>query len=218
MLQLQTGKRLSDSQGRPSVVPIDRHRVHGHAMPEVYPRMIFLGIDPGLSGALAILSEVQVGEGAVGQVPPKWRIETVARVFDTPSCTIARNGKNRSEYLIENMRDILMHEAHGDCESFAVLEAVHSMPGQGVSSSFSFGRGLGIWEGLLVGCGIPYAKIAPQTWKKAMMPDMDKSSKDSSRLAAMRLFPQLSDKLSRKKDDGRAEALLLAEYGRRLKR
>jgi crossover junction endodeoxyribonuclease RuvC len=176
-----------------------RERLPGRGDP-----LIYLGIDPGLKGGLAFLH-------------PDFDGQRPAFVFDTPSVTVSRNGKNRSEYLIENMRDILMREGRDACESFAILESVHAMPGQGATSMFSFGRGLGIWEGLLVGCGIPYAKIAPQTWKKAMMPDMARDNKDSSRIAAMRLFPKLSEQLARKKDDGRAEALLLAEYGRRLK-
>jgi crossover junction endodeoxyribonuclease RuvC len=167
--------------------------------------MIFVGIDPGLQGAVAVIH-------------PEFDGKAPVVVFDTPSCTVTRSGKHRHEYLIENMRDILMREAHSDCETLAVIEAVHSMPGQGVSSCFSFGRGLGIWEGLLVGCGIPYQKIAPQTWKKQMMADMARDNKDSSRLAAMRLFPAMSEQLARKKDDGRAEAILLAEYARRLRK
>jgi hypothetical protein len=51
-----------------------------------------------------------------------------------------------------------------------------------------------------------------------MMADMARDNKDSSRLAAMRLFPAMSEQLARKKDDGRAEAILLAEYARRLRK
>jgi crossover junction endodeoxyribonuclease RuvC len=103
-------------------------------------------------------------------------------------------------------------------EVFAVLEAVHSMPKQGVASSFSFGRGLGIWEGILSALAVPYVKVAPQTWKKVMMADAPHDNKDASRIIASRLFPQMEGYFTRKKDHNRAEALLMAEYGRRLKR
>ena len=99
-----------------------------------------------------------------------------------------------------------------------MIEAVHSMPKQGVASSFSFGRGLGIWEGILSAYSIPYVKVSPQRWKKEMLADMPRDNKDSSRIAATRLFPNASDMLARKKDDGRAEALLMAAYAQRLQK
>lgn len=155
--------------------------------------MIYIGIDPGLRGAVAIIDGTDV------------------KLFDVPT---AETGKGtRRDYLIANMSSIVDVPAGN---VFSVIEAVHSMPKQGVASSFSFGRGLGIWEGILSAYRIPYAKVAPQTWKKAMLGDMPRDNKDSSRIAATRLFPNASDMLSRKKDDGRAEALLMAEYGRRL--
>jgi crossover junction endodeoxyribonuclease RuvC len=79
---------------------------------------------------------------------------------------------------------------------------------------FTMGRGLGTWEGVLAGLGIPYELVTPQRWKKALMDGMGKD-KDASRLQAIRLFPAIAGQLARKKDDGRADALLIAEYGRR---
>jgi Holliday junction resolvasome RuvABC endonuclease subunit len=158
--------------------------------------MIYIGIDPGLSGAVATITP----EGGIG-----------VYLYDTPTAETGKGTKR--DYLIANMANILDHMV----DPFCVIEAVHSMPKQGVASSFSFGRGLGIWEGILSAYKIPYAKVAPQTWKKAMLGDMPRDNKDSSRIAATRLFPQVSAQLSRKKDDGRAEALLMAEYGKRLK-
>ena len=76
--------------------------------------MIFIGIDPGL-------------QGAVAAIHPEFDGKAPVVVFDTPSCTVTRSGKHRHEYLIENMRDILMREAHSDCETLAVIEAVHSL-------------------------------------------------------------------------------------------
>lgn len=159
--------------------------------------MIYIGIDPGLSGAIAFITP----NGGIG-----------VYLYDTPTAETGKGTKR--DYLIANMSNFLSVLE----EPFCILEAVHSMPKQGVASSFAFGRGLGIWEGILSAYSIPYAKVAPQTWKKAMLGDMPRDNKDSSRIAATRLFPQVADQLSRKKDDGRAEALLMAEYGRRLQK
>jgi crossover junction endodeoxyribonuclease RuvC len=98
-----------------------------------------------------------------------------------------------------------------------VLESVHSMPKQGVASSFSFGQGLGMWQGIIAAFGMALEMPSPQRWKKAMLADQGKD-KDASRFKAIQLFPSLTSQLSRKKDDGRAEALLLGEYGRRLRK
>jgi crossover junction endodeoxyribonuclease RuvC len=159
--------------------------------------MIYIGIDPGLGGAVAIIDGTNV------------------KLFDVPTALTGKGTKR--DYLIANMAILLKYPSVYH-QSFCVLEAVHSMPKQGVASSFSFGRGLGIWEGILSAYDIPYAKVAPQTWKKAMLGDMPRDNKDSSRIAATRLFPNASDMLARKKDDGRAEALLMAEYGRRIQK
>ena len=94
------------------------------------------------------------------------------------------------------------------------LEKVHSMPGQGVRSMFSMGEGYGIWKGIITALGYPLHLITPQEWKKEMMGGMGKE-KDASRLKAMQLFPKIADQLQLKKDHGKADALLIAEYLRR---
>ena len=88
------------------------------------------------------------------------------------------------------------------------------MPEQGVTSTFSMGHGLGLWEGILSALGVPYQMVTPQAWKKAMMAGQEKE-KDASRQVAMRLFPSTIPKLSLKKHHGRSDALLIAEYLRR---
>ena len=99
----------------------------------------------------------------------------------------------------------------------AVIEKVSSMPGQGVSSTFKFGINFGQWIGRLEALGIPFSFVTPQKWKKAMFDSMSKGDvKDMSRNRALRLFPEMAASLKRKKDHGRAEALLLAEYARRI--
>ena len=78
---------------------------------------------------------------------------------------------------------------------------------------FSFGRGLGLWEGLIVAMRLRYQLVAPQRWQKTMLDGMSKG-KGASLAVAKRLFPSVE--LSRVKDHGRADALLLAEFGRRM--
>ena len=101
------------------------------------------------------------------------------------------------------------------------IEKQQSMPGQGVSSTFSTGYGFGLWIGILAALGISYTVVRPQTWKREMLRDMagdtmsTGNGKAAARLRAMQLFPSASDQLTRVKDHGRADALLIAEYHRR---
>ncbi len=155
--------------------------------------MIFIGIDPGFTGAVAVVDN----DG------------NLIAVSDTPVLTV-QGKKTKQEYNIPAMHQILAE--HAEQGIHAALEQVSSRPGEGVVSSFRFGRGLGLWEALLVACRIPFDRITPQCWKKSMMAGRPKK-KDASRLRAMELFPQADLRL--KKHHGRADALLMAEYLRR---
>lgn len=84
------------------------------------------------------------------------------------------------------------------------------MPGQGVSSMFAFGRAVGVLEGALGAHKIPYSRIPPQEWQRGMRV---RGGKDGARERAMALFPAKAGDFARKKDDGRADAALLAAYG-----
>ena len=92
------------------------------------------------------------------------------------------------------------------------LEAVNSF-GMGRQSAFNFGQGVGVIKGVLATLRIPYTLISPAKWKKFYGLSRDK---DASRLLATRLFPASAEHFERKKDDGRAEALLIAKYGSEL--
>ena len=91
------------------------------------------------------------------------------------------------------------------------IETVNSF-GMGRQSAFNFGQGVGVIKGVLGALAIPYSGITPAKWKKEFSLNRDK---DASRLAAIRLFPDSAGKFTRKKDDGRAEAALIALWGRR---
>lgn len=152
--------------------------------------MIILGIDPGLSGALAFYDTV----------------EQSVEVIDMPVMELVRNGKKKREVSAQS----LANHIAGRKISGAFLERVNAMTGQGVTSVFSFGRSLGIVEGILAAYDIPTTLVTPQAWQKAVN---QRAGKDGSRERAMQLFPAQVDLFQRKKDDGRSDASLIAYYG-----
>ena len=92
----------------------------------------------------------------------------------------------------------------------AIVEKVGAMPGQGVSSMFSFGRSVGIIEGVLAAKQIPVTFVTPQSWQKQ---SGAAKGKDGSRQRVMELFPREAHLFARVKDDGRADAVLIALAG-----
>ncbi len=152
--------------------------------------MIFVGIDPGLSGAVGIITE---NAGLV--------------VFDTPVVA----AKKGHEYIVPAMSGLLVGCGHN---VRAALETAIAMPRQSSATTLKQGRGVGIWEGILAALGIPYELVAPRTWKSSIGLPVG-AEKGESRALAARLFPASADYFARVKDDGRAEAALLAEWGRR---
>lgn len=110
---------------------------------------------------------------------------------------------------------IMLCEEFKDMDVICYLENVHAMPKQGVSSTFNFGMNFGFIQGVLKAYAIPYELVTPQKWKKEFSCTSDKNT---SIEVCKRLFPNVSLKATErcKKDhDGMAEALLIAEYGRR---
>jgi crossover junction endodeoxyribonuclease RuvC len=159
--------------------------------------MIYVGIDPGLSGAIAIINQDK----------------NIIHLIDTPvMATTKKGGKTKNDYLPYEMTVILK----GLDSPHVFIESVHAMPGQGSTSMFRFGFGCGLWEGIIAALALPLTKVTPQAWKKELMAGM--KDKDAARIRAQELFPQCVEQLFRKKDCGRADALLIAEYGRRLTR
>jgi crossover junction endodeoxyribonuclease RuvC len=102
-----------------------------------------------------------------------------------------------------DIRDLLEEFAEG---SFATIERVHSMPRQGVTSMFTFGKGTGILLGILWGLRIPFAEVTPQRWQKTMN-CQTRGDKNVSKARAQALFPEL------KITHATADALLIATYG-----
>lgn len=93
--------------------------------------------------------------------------------------------------------------------SAAFVESVGARPGQGVVSMFTFGQSFGTALGVLAALKVPTHLIRPQAWKKYFGLSSDK---EQSRALAIRLWP-VSESFRRRRDEGRAEAALLARYG-----
>lgn len=158
--------------------------------------MIYLGIDPGLDGGLAILSD-----------------EGQAAVYKTPVI----GGK---DYDIQGMKDLLGKPPKN---ALALIENQISMPGQGLTSTLQTGKGFGIWLGLLAALNVPYQVISARSWQVKLFTGLkgNLDTKAKSEIIAKRLFPRVDfrkSERSRVANDGLTDAILIAEYGRRIHR
>lgn len=91
-----------------------------------------------------------------------------------------------------------------------ILEHVTGAPNNGGSRAFTFGRGVGLIEMACCVFHLPVRRVTPQVWKRAMRVTKDK---ETSLARARELFPHSAGYFARKKDDGRAEAALIARWG-----
>lgn len=167
---------------------------------------VWAGIDPGNEGALSLIAE----DGTI-------------EFFDAPTALVRGTKKTRTVLVPQEMARIIKDiRARWQPSRFVVyLEKVAAMKKQGVTSMFNFGMGYGMWQGVLAGMGVSYDFVTPQRWKRELLSGMGKE-KDASCVKAMQMFPAYSSKLHRPKRGGgvrylhgRADALLLAEFGRR---
>jgi crossover junction endodeoxyribonuclease RuvC len=149
-------------------------------------------IDPGLSGALAILDADGI----------------LVALHDTPTLTLKVARGTRHTYDVPGMCALLAPYAGAGLH--VLVEESQPMPGQGTRSMFTCGYGYGLWLGILAALGLPYTPIRPAVWKKACGLGKDK---ETARLRAQQLFPAADLRL--RKHHGRSEALLLAWYGQR---
>jgi crossover junction endodeoxyribonuclease RuvC len=144
---------------------------------------ILLAIDPGLNGAYATLGFTR-GNFLGADELPRWEKSLDANKF----------GKF--------LRDL--------CPNQVVIERVHSMPKQGVASSFTFGMAYGIVIGIVCGAGLPIAYVTPQKWKSHFR--LIGAGKSSSVQRVIEIYPDAASSLTLKKHHGRADAILLARY------
>jgi crossover junction endodeoxyribonuclease RuvC len=155
-----------------------------------------IGIDPGKAGAVALVGPA----GLLG-------------IWDTPTIKVGNKSQYDTAAMVRIIHDAEQVVGAAEIDRLtAAIEQVHAMPGQGVTSMFAFGEGFGIWKGIIAAYQIPVVYPTPQAWKKRMLEGMPKD-KGSSRLRAKQLWPTVNF-FDRVKDDGRAEAALIASYAR----
>lgn len=153
--------------------------------------MIYIGVDPGKDGGYAVIypyNDVFVG---------------------------AIEGEDHSRF-IATLQIIKKNADKYNKRVFAIVEKVGAMPKQGVASTFKFGKQAGFVEGALSSLKIPYQPVVPRKWKAEFGLNSDKAK---SCEVCKRLFPNVDLRRTekcRKDHDGMAEALLMAEYARRI--
>ncbi|CUR95088.1 crossover junction endodeoxyribonuclease [Salmonella enterica subsp. enterica serovar Weltevreden] len=146
-----------------------------------------LGIDPGCSGSLVLITEQG---GYIDHLAmPTIKVGTKSRV----------NGAAVVAWL----------RKYGITHAY--LEQVGAMPGQGTASMFTFGHAAGVAEGILQGLNIPYTLVTPQAWKKSA--GLIGSDKDAARSRAIQLYPELRALDAKAKGQAIADALLIARHG-----
>jgi Holliday junction resolvasome RuvABC endonuclease subunit len=140
--------------------------------------MLFMGIDPGQSGGIAVVDQ---GGHIIG----------VTKMPDTERDIYA---------AIQSFHDA----------DYCYIEQVHSMPKQGVASSFKFGTSYGGLRMALVAAGLRFETVTPQRWQ-SLLGCRSKGDKNVTKRRAQELFPgQLMTHAI-------ADALLIAEYCRRIR-
>jgi crossover junction endodeoxyribonuclease RuvC len=153
--------------------------------------MKIIGIDPGLSGGIAILEN-----------------NKVLGIFDMPVMPEGKKNKRQlnSAQLVKLLKENILENE----EVSVIVEQVNAMPGQGVTSMFNFGQTFGAIKGVCAALGLSIFFVRPSKWKKHF--ELINSSKDSSRTKAIEMYPSLSSELSRKKDVNKSDAILIARY------
>lgn len=167
-------------------------------------KLRILGIDPGLSGGWALIDET-------------------GKLLDAgafPTHTIKKNGKNSTQLdgrkLAELIATILWVADYHKPQVKAYVEAVSSRPRQ--AGQFQFGVNVGLLHGILHAQSVPFDLVAPASWKggfgiKRLEDETKSQKKTEAREIAAKLFAPQAHLFARVKDDGPAEAALIALYG-----
>jgi len=154
--------------------------------------MIIFGIDPGVSGAICVLNKRKIVE-----------------VYEMP--TMIDGKKNKRQVNGAEVTNIFLKElSYEKKEAKVVVEQVNAMPGQGVTSMFNFGQSFGVIKGVCAALRLPVYFVRPVKWKKYF--NLIKTNKDASRTKVIEIFPNISSKISRKKDSNKADSILIAKY------
>lgn len=165
--------------------------------------MIVVGLDPGVSGAVALFDPSKSAASGL-----RWVVE------DLPVVTLTK----RSELNVAALRDLLrkFSPEHGFLELVSAMPSIANPKtgerrGMGATSAFNFGGMFFGIQAVLGCCDVPFSLVTPQTWKK--FHSLKGSDKEASRRRALQLFPDQAAALRRKMDQNRAEAMLIAAYG-----
>ena len=148
--------------------------------------MIYIGIDPGKNGGIAIINE---------NTNTNYSMPYSERDLRRYTRLLKKNYENE--------------------RIMCCLEQVHAMPGQGVTSMFNFGMNYGYIKGVLETLGIPYQEVTPAKWKKEFGLSGTKADSIEVCQRLFPGVDLMATERSRKPHDGMAEALLMAEYARR---
>ncbi len=153
--------------------------------------MKIIGIDPGLSGAIAVLKDIKV-----------------LSLFEMP--VMAEGKKNKRQLNSAQLVNIIKENTNDDEEIAVIVEQVNAMPGQGVTSMFNFGQTFGAIKGVCAALGLPIFFVRPSKWKKHF--ELINSSKDASRTKVIEMYPSFSKQLAKKKDVNKSDAILIARF------
>tara|TARA_B110001450_G_C17472907_1_gene420938 strand:+ start:206 stop:697 length:492 start_codon:yes stop_codon:yes gene_type:complete len=153
--------------------------------------MKIIGIDPGLSGGIAVLENNKVLD-----------------IFDMP--VMSEGKKNKRQLNSAQLVNLIKENINSNEEVAVIVEQVNAMPGQGVTSMFNFGQTFGAIKGVCAALGLPIFFVRPSKWKKHF--ELINSSKDSSRTKAIEMYPSLSSQLAKKKDVNKSDAILIARF------
>ena len=155
--------------------------------------MRIIGIDPGLSGGIAILDDSKIFD-----------------IFDMP--IMSEGKKNKNQLNSAQLVNIIKRHILPNKETFVIVEQVSAMPGQGVTSMFNFGQTFGSIKGICAALCLPIFYVRPAKLKKHF--ELINSSKDASRTKVIEMYPSISSRLTKKKDVNKADAILIARYFR----
>ena len=153
--------------------------------------MKIIGIDPGLSGAIAVMHD-----------------KKVMNMYDMP--VMAEGKKNKRQLNSSQLVNIIKENINEDEDTIVVVEQVNAMPGQGVTSMFNFGQTFGAIKGVCAALRLPIFFVRPSKWKKHF--ELINSSKDASRTKVIEMYPTLSGQLAKKRDVNRSDAVLIAKF------
>ena len=155
--------------------------------------MLIIGIDPGISGSICFFEDGKI-----------------LNVIEMPTMTEGKKNKKQvnGSQIYNEISKVISKVVEKNVR--VVIEQVSAMPGQGVTSMFNFGQSFGILKGICSAMQLPMFFVRPAKWKKYF--NLINSEKDASRTRAIEIFPYFSSQLSKKKDNNKADAILIASF------